>query len=55
MFTGHPTKHESLRRGEGEVTLADYSKTFKRLGWKSKQNLEEYIREFIKGESNYGN
>ena len=55
MFTGHPKKYISLRRGEGEVTLADYNKTFKRLGWKSKNNLEDYIYNFIQGESNYGN
>jgi UDP-glucose 4-epimerase len=54
MFTGHPKKYTSLRRGEGEVTLADYNKTFKRLGWKSKNNLEDYIYNFIQGE-NYGN
>ena len=54
MLTNASKEYIPLRRGEGDVTLADYNKTFKRLGWKSKENLEEYIHKFIQGE-NYGN
>jgi len=45
MFTDAKIKHVPLRKGEGEVTLADYEDTFNRLGWRAKKNLTDYIKE----------
>ncbi len=45
MFIDAKIKHVPLRKGEGEVTLADYEDTFSRLGWRAQKNLTEYIKE----------
>jgi len=44
MFTDAKIEHVPLRKGEGEVTLADYETTFKKLGWSAKKNLIDYIK-----------
>ena len=40
----YPKKYLPARRGEYDVTLADYSKAELKLGWKPTKNLEEYIK-----------
>ena len=45
MFIDAKIEHVPLRKGEGEVTLADYEDTFSRLGWRAQKNLTEYIKE----------
>ena len=39
------TQGENL--GEGEVTLADYLSTFKRLGWTAEKDLANYIKKTL--------
>ena len=45
MFGDPLVEYVSLRRGEGEVTLADYEETFNELGWRAVHNLEDWIIE----------
>ena len=40
----YPKKYLPARRGEYDVTLADYSKAELKLGWKPTKKLEEYIK-----------
>jgi UDP-glucose 4-epimerase len=47
MFPDAIINHVPERRGEGDVTLADYQDTFNRLGWDAKINLTDYIKEVI--------
>ena len=47
MFKYDNIKHIPLRKGEGLVTLADYQKTFTKLGWEATYNLEDYIKKTI--------
>ena len=47
MFTDAKIKNIPLRKGEGEVTLADYETTFKKLNWRAKMNLQNYIKGII--------
>jgi nucleoside-diphosphate-sugar epimerase len=47
MFKYDNIKHIPLRKGEGLVTLADYQKTFIKLGWEATYNLEDYIKKTI--------
>jgi len=44
MFTDAKIEYVPLRKGEGEVTLADYESTFKKLGWTARKNLIDYIK-----------
>jgi len=44
MFPGSHHKYVGSRLGEGEVTLADYESTFKKLSWKATINLSDYIK-----------
>jgi len=46
MFN-HRTKYISARPGEYDVTLCDYSKAEEELGYKPKNNLEEYIKKWL--------
>lgn len=48
FFPDAKIEYISKRRGEGEVTLADYKSTFEALGWKAKKELKEYIINNIK-------
>ena len=41
----YPTKYIPARKGEYDVTLADYSKAEKMLGWKPFIDLEDYVNE----------
>ena len=46
MFGGnYPTKYIPARKGEYDVTLADYSKAQKMLGWKPFIDLKDYVNE----------
>ena len=47
MFKYDNIQHIPLRKGEGLVTLADYQKTFTKLGWEATYNLEDYIKKTI--------
>jgi len=47
MFLNAEVKYVPLRKGEGEVTLADYESTFRKLKWKANNNLQDYIKEII--------
>ena len=40
----YPKKYIPARKGEYDVTLADYSKAQLKLGWKPTKKLEEYIK-----------
>jgi len=40
----YPKKYIPARKGEYDVTLADYSKAELKLGWKPTKKLEEYIK-----------
>jgi UDP-glucose 4-epimerase len=44
MFTDAKIEHVPLRKGEGEVTLADYKETYKKLSWNAKYNLKDWIK-----------
>ena len=44
MFDNPSVETLPLRLGEGRVTLADYDTTFKKLNWKPKYSLPEYIK-----------
>tara|TARA_Y100000310_G_scaffold310818_1_gene356454 strand:+ start:850 stop:1701 length:852 start_codon:yes stop_codon:yes gene_type:complete len=48
MFNNAKIEYVPLRKGEGQVTLADYEYTFKKLGWSASNNLQDYIKEAIK-------
>jgi UDP-glucose 4-epimerase len=43
MFSGAYKKFVTQRKGEGEITLADYETTFNKLGWRATRNLKDYI------------
>lgn len=43
MFKEAEIKYVPERKGEGEVTLADYEDTFNRLSWKATYDLKDYI------------
>jgi UDP-glucose 4-epimerase len=43
MFETNNIEYVPLRRGEGEVTLANYEETFNRLGWNAKYNIKDWI------------
>ena len=43
MFKDTKIEHVPERKGEGDVTLADYQSTFKKLGWEATYNLQDYI------------
>ena len=46
MFGGnYPTEYIPARKGEYDVTLADYSKAQKMLGWKPFIDLKDYVNE----------
>jgi len=45
MFKDATIQYVPLRKGEGEVTLADYEVTFNKLGWRAKINLIDYIEQ----------
>jgi len=47
MFVDAEIQHVPLRKGEGEVTLADYKDTSDRLGWEAVSNLKDYIKNSI--------
>jgi len=47
MFKDAKIQHVPLRKGEGEVTLADYLSTFKRLGWTAEKDLANYIKKAL--------
>ena len=47
MFKYDNIQYVPLRKGEGLVTLADYQKTFTKLGWEASYNLEDYIKKKI--------
>tara|TARA_R110002051_G_C8751729_1_gene500298 strand:+ start:1565 stop:2497 length:933 start_codon:yes stop_codon:yes gene_type:complete len=46
MFGDVEVKNLPLRKGEGQVTLADYEETFSKLKWKAVHNLQDYIEGF---------
>ena len=48
MFN-HEKTYIPSRPGEYDVTLCDYSKAFKKLGYEPKDRLKNYVREFING------
>lgn len=48
LFPKAIIEYVPLRKGEGQVTLADYNLTFEKIGWKAKSNLEDYIKNIIK-------
>lgn len=43
MFKDAEIQHVPLRKGEGDVTLANYESTFKKLGWRAKYDLQDWI------------
>ena len=43
MFKTNNIQYVPLRKGEGEVTLANYEDTFNRLGWNAKHNIKDWI------------
>jgi len=43
------TKYIPARPGEYDVTLCDYSKAEKKLGYKPKRNIETYVKQWLKG------
>ena len=43
----YPKKYIPARKGEYDVTLADYSKAELKLGWKPKRDLIDYIKNVI--------
>ena len=43
MFTDADIRYIPERRGEGDVTLANYEETFNRLGWRATYDLLEWI------------
>jgi UDP-glucose 4-epimerase len=43
MFKDAKIEYVPLRKGEGEVTLADYKETYKKLSWNAKYNLKDWI------------
>ena len=47
IFKDAKIEYVPLRKGEGEVTLADYEITFEKLGWRAKMNLTDYIKGII--------
>jgi len=48
MFDDAEIEYVSERKGEGEVTLADYEDTFNRLGWRATHNLKDFIKQYDK-------
>ena len=48
MFNDAEIEYVSERKGEGEVTLADYEDTFNRLGWRATHNLKDFIKQYDK-------
>ena len=46
MFN-HRKKYISARSGEYDVTLCDYSKAGKKLGYKPKDNLKQYVKQWL--------
>ena len=48
LFPKAIIEYVSLRKGEGQITLADYRLTFEKIGWKAKSNLEDFIKNTIK-------
>jgi UDP-glucose 4-epimerase len=47
MFKPKEIKFLPKRPGEAKDTLADTSFTQEKLGWKAKESLEEYVKEFV--------
>ena len=43
----YPKEYIPARKGEYDVTLADYSKANKLLGWKPTLNLKDYVNEVV--------
>ncbi len=43
----YPTEYIPARKGEYDVTLADYSKANKLLGWTPSKNLEDYVNQIL--------
>ena len=43
MFIDADIEYVPERKGEGEVTLADYEDTFNRLGWQATHDLQDWI------------
>ncbi|MEL1224698.1 MAG: hypothetical protein VW522_10660, partial [Candidatus Neomarinimicrobiota bacterium] len=44
----YPKKYLPPRKGEYDVTLADYSKARQKLNWKPVKKLDYYIKNFLK-------
>ena len=47
MFKNAKISYVPLRKGEGDITLANYEETFNKLNWKATRNLQEWINEQI--------
>ena len=43
----YPREYISARKGEYDVTLADYSKAKLKLGWEPKGDITQYIKSII--------
>jgi len=43
MFKDAKIEYTPLRKGEGEVTLANYETTFNKINWKAVHDLKDYI------------
>ena len=48
LFPDRNLKYIPIRKGEGKVTLADYSSTFEKIGWRAKHDLADFINNSIK-------
>ena len=47
IFKNTKVSYIPLRKGEGDITLANYEETFNKLNWKATRNLQEWINKQI--------
>ena len=47
IFKNTKISYIPLRKGEGDITLANYEETFNKLNWKATRNLQEWINKQI--------
>ena len=47
----YPKEYISARKGEYDMTLADYTKAKKLLNYNPKQDLKQYIKEIKRGQN----